>query len=82
MWQPYGRFNVWQDWGGTADTLYSGFGVPLLNHATRLEFAGGLTYKLQPNLSAYAQAGYEFAISPNNVQRDGVKGDIGLRYTW
>ena len=84
VWQPYGRFNVWQDWGGTADTLYSGagVGVPLLNHSTRLEFAGGLTYKLQPNLSAYAQAGYEFAISPNNVQRDGVKGDIGLRYTW
>jgi outer membrane autotransporter protein len=69
---------------GARATLYSGagFSVPLLNHSTRLEFAGGLTYKLQPNLSAYAQAGYEFAISPNNVQRDGVKGDIGLRYTW
>jgi hypothetical protein len=26
--------------------------------------------------------GYEFAISLNKVQRDGFKGDIGLRYTW
>jgi outer membrane autotransporter protein len=84
MWQPYGRFNVWQDWGGSADTLFSGsgFSVPLLDHATRLEFAGGLTYKLEHNLSFYAQAGYECAIAPNHVQRDGVKGDIGLRYTW
>jgi outer membrane autotransporter protein len=84
LWQPYGRFNVWQDWGGAADTLYSGagFSVPLLNHSTRLEFAGGLTYKLEHNLSFYAQAGYEFAIAPDNIQRDGVKGDIGLRFTW
>jgi outer membrane autotransporter protein len=84
VWQRYGRFNVWQDWGGAADTQFSGagVGVPLLNHATRLEFAGGLTYKLQANLSFYGQAGYEFAVSPNNVQRDGFRGDIGLRYTW
>jgi predicted porin len=60
----------------------AGFSVPLLDHATRLEFAGGLTYKLQSNLSFYVQTGYEFAVAPNNVQRDGVKGDIGLRYTW
>ena len=40
------------------------------------------TYKLQSNLSFYAQAGYQFAVAPTNVQRDGVKGNIGLRYTW
>jgi outer membrane autotransporter protein len=84
VWQPYGRFNAWHDWDGATDTQFSGagIGVPLLDHATRLEFAGGLTYKLQSNLSFYAQGGYEFAVAPNNVQRDGVKGDIGLRYTW
>jgi hypothetical protein len=37
---------------------------------------------VQTNLSFFAQAGYEFAIAPNNVQRDRVKGKIGLRYTW
>ena len=84
VWQPYGRFNAWHDWGGAADTQYSGAGVsvPLLEHATRLEFAGGLTYKLNTNLSFYAQTGYEFAISPKDARRDGVRGDIGLRYTW
>jgi outer membrane autotransporter protein len=84
VWQPYARFNVWRDWGGNAATLFSGAGtaVPLVEQATRLEFAGGLTYKLQPNLSFYAQAGYQFAISPNLARRDGVKGSAGLRYTW
>lgn len=56
--------------------------MPLLEHATRLEFAGGVTLKLEPNLSFYAQAGYQFAIGQSNARRDGVKGDIGLRYIW
>jgi hypothetical protein len=70
--------------GGDAATLFSGAGVavPLVEQATRLEFAGGLTFKIQPNLSFYAQAGYQFAVSPSDARRNGVKGDIGLRYTW
>lgn len=53
--------------------------MPLLNHATRLEVAGGVTHKIQANVSFYAQAGYEFAVAPVNTQHDEVKGDIGLR---
>jgi outer membrane autotransporter protein len=64
-------------------TRFSGaaVGVPLVEHATRVEFAGGVTFKLDPNLSFYTQAGYEFA-TDSNIRRDGVKGDIGLRFTW
>jgi outer membrane autotransporter protein len=84
IWQPYGRFNAWRDWGGAANTVFSGvgIGVPLLEKATRLEFAGGLTYKLNTKFSFYTQAGYQFAVGPDNTRRDGFKGDIGLRYTW
>ncbi len=84
VWQPYGRFNVWRDWGGTAVTAFAGSGiaVPLVEQATRLELAGGLTFKLQANLSFYTQVGYQFAVAPTNAGRDGVIGDIGLRYTW
>jgi outer membrane autotransporter protein len=57
--------------------------VPLLEHATRLEFAGGMTLKFDPNFSFFAQAGYQFAVGgSNDIRRDGVKGDLGLRYTW
>ena len=84
VWQPYGRFNVWRDWGGNAATSFAGSGiaVPLVEQATRLELAGGLTFKLQANLSFYTQIGYQFAVAPTNAGRDGVKGDIGLQYTW
>jgi outer membrane autotransporter protein len=84
LWQPYGRFNLWQDWGGAAATTFTGSGVqvPLVDHATRVEFAGGLTFKINDYLSTYVQAGYQFAIAPSNTTRDGVKGDLGLRFNW
>jgi outer membrane autotransporter protein len=85
VWQPYARANVWRDWGGQAATTFSGDAVqvPLLEHATRLEFAGGMTLKFDPNFSFFAQAGYQFAVGgSNDIRRDGVKGDLGLRYTW
>ena len=48
---------------------------------TRLEFAGGVTAKLGPGVSLYAQAGYQFALD-NAYIRNGIQGDIGLRYVW
>jgi outer membrane autotransporter protein len=84
VWQPYVRANVWQDWGAQAATSFAGgaIAVPLDEAATRLEFAGGGTVKVSANWSAYAQAGYQFAVGASNVRRSGFTGDIGLRYTW
>jgi outer membrane autotransporter protein len=84
VWQPYVRGNVWESWGAQASTTFgtSPIQVPLREQATWLEFAGGGTVKVNGNWSAYAQAGYQFAVAPSNVRRNGFTGDIGLRYTW
>lgn len=83
VWQPYVLANVWRDWGADATTMFGPDPVPLLEQATRLEFAGGLTAKILPCLSLYAQAGYQFAVSgTDGGRRDGVKGDFGVRYSW
>jgi outer membrane autotransporter protein len=83
VWQPYVLANVWRDWGANATTMFGPDPVPLLERATRLEFAGGLSAKLLPGLSLYAQAGYQFAVSgTDGGRRDGVKGDFGAHYTW
>jgi outer membrane autotransporter protein len=83
VWQPYVLANVWRDWGANATTMFGPDPVPLLEQATRLEFAGGLSAKLLPGLSVYAQAGYQFAVSgTDGGRRDGVKGDFGVHYTW
>jgi outer membrane autotransporter protein len=81
VWQPYVRANVWHDWGAQATTMFESTAVPLIEEATRLEFAGGLSAKLLPNLSFYAQAGYQFGTS-GQQRRDGIKGDFGLHYSW
>jgi outer membrane autotransporter protein len=84
VWQPYGRVNLWQDWGGSAATLFGADQVPLQEEDTRLEFAAGVTAKMNLRLSFYAQGGYQFAVGGTNGggRRQGVQGDLGFRYTW
>ena len=84
VWQPYARVNLWRDWGAEATTTFGVDQVPLLEDATRLELAGGVTAKLDARLSLFAQAGYQFAVlqGSENTVRNGVKGDFGVRYAW
>jgi hypothetical protein len=56
---------------------------PLGEQATRHEFADGVTARLGPRLSLFAQGGYQYAASgPDPYRRDSVKGDIGVRFAW
>jgi outer membrane autotransporter protein len=84
LWQPYTRANVWRDWGAEATTTFGIDQVPLIEQATWLEVAGGITTTVGPNLNLYAQGGYQFAISDLNAgtRRNGVAGDFGLRFVW
>ncbi len=84
VWQPYVRANLWRDWGAQATAVYSGVDlVPLLEQATRLQLGGGLTVKLNTNVSLYANADYQFAVgNTDGGTRNGVRGAAGVRYTW
>jgi hypothetical protein len=55
--QPY----VLAKSGADATTMFGPDPIPLSEQATRLEFAAGLSAKILPSLSVYAQAGYQFA---------------------
>jgi len=57
LWQPYVRADVWGDWDAQARTTFGIDQVPLNQQATWLEFAGGLTTKVNNRLSFYGQAG-------------------------
>jgi outer membrane autotransporter protein len=83
VWQPYLTGNVWRDWGAEATTTFSGVDqVPLLTQATMLEFGGGLTGRINANVSALANVDYEFAIGSGEDKRNGVRGALGLKYAW
>jgi outer membrane autotransporter protein len=81
LWQPYVLANLWGDWGAEATTLFGIDPVPLSEHATRAEFAGGVSAKLGLGISLFAQASYQFALDKVFI-RNGIQGDIGLRYAW
>jgi outer membrane autotransporter protein len=83
VWQPYVSGNLWRDWGAEANTVFSGAdSVPLVNQATMLEFGGGLTGRLNANVSVFANVDYEFAVGAADDKRNGVRGAFGARYTW
>jgi outer membrane autotransporter protein len=84
VWQPYLRGNLWRDWGAEANTVFSGTDVvPLVNQATMLEFGGGLTGRINANVSVFANVDYEFAVGASESEkRNGVRGAFGARYTW
>ncbi|MBV8794724.1 MAG: autotransporter outer membrane beta-barrel domain-containing protein, partial [Hyphomicrobiales bacterium] len=84
VWQPYLRANLWRDWGADANTVYSGTNiVPLLSQITLLEVGGGVTGRINANVSVFANVDYEFAVGAANGQKqNGVRGAFGARYTW
>ncbi len=84
VWQPYVRANLWRDWGAQATTTFSGTDlVPLLEQATRLQLGGGLSVRMNTNVSFYANADYQFAVgNTDGGRRDGVRGAAGVRYSW
>jgi len=83
VWQPYVRANFWSDFGGNATTMFGVDSVPLISHAQYMDVDAGFTTKINTHLSAFADAGYQFAVSNDGGgKRDGVKGTAGLRYQW
>jgi fibronectin-binding autotransporter adhesin len=84
VWQPYLRANLWEDFGAQARTTFSGTDVAeLLARGKRLELGGGLTARLNPNLSLYANADYEFELGhTDGGKRQSVRGAVGLKYSW
>ncbi len=84
VWEPYLRGNLWRDWGAEANAVYSGTDiVPLESQVTQLELGGGVTGRINANVSVFANLDYEFAVGAGQSQgRNGVRGAFGARYTW
>jgi outer membrane autotransporter protein len=84
VWQPSLSGNLWRDWGADANAVYSGADVvPLSSQVTQIEVGGGLTGRVNANVSVFANVDYEFAVGSGESQkRNGVRGAFGARYTW
>jgi outer membrane autotransporter protein len=83
VWQLYVRSNFWSNFGGSAATRFGIDSVPLISQAQYMDFDAGFTAKINADLSAFTNVGYQFAVGDSGGgRRDGVKGTAGLRYQW
>ena len=83
LWQPYAGVNLWRDWNADATTMYGPVDtVPLIQHATRLEWLGGVTAKLGNRTSLYAEASYQHELDNDDLQRKSVRANVGFRHRW
>ena len=84
VWQPYVRANLWRDWGARATAIYSGVDlVPLLEQANRLQLGGGVSVRMNANVSLYANADYQLSVGDTDGgKRDGIRGAAGVRFMW
>ena len=57
--------------------------MPVASQVTRLALGGGLTGRINANVSVFANVDYEFAVgAAEGEKRNGVRGAFGARYTW
>lgn len=86
VWQPYGGVNLWRDWRADMATVYGADDqAPLLMQATRLEWLGGVTARLNERLSLYAEGSYQHGVGnagDNRFWRRSTRGNVGLRVSW
>jgi len=83
VWQPYVRVNFWSDFGPSSATLFGPDIAPLISHTQYMDVDAGFTTRINTHLSAFADAGYQFAVSNDGGgKRNGVKASAGLRYQW
>ncbi|MET0707096.1 MAG: autotransporter outer membrane beta-barrel domain-containing protein [Tardiphaga sp.] len=84
VWQPYVRANLWRDWGAQATAIYSGVDlVPLAQQANRLQLGGGVSVRMNTNVSLYANADYQLSVGDTDGgRRDGIRGAAGVRFMW
>ncbi len=84
LWQPYARVNLWHAFSGSDSTLF-GQSSPAIETRfgdTALEVGGGLTARVNQNVSFYGQASYRWSIDDSRSQKTATAGTVGIRVNW
>ncbi|HEY4253211.1 MAG TPA: autotransporter outer membrane beta-barrel domain-containing protein, partial [Roseomonas sp.] len=84
LWQPYARLNLWHAFSGNDGTRF-GQSAPTIDTRfgdTALEAGGGVTARVNQNLSFYGQASYRWSLDGGRSRQTAVAGTIGIRFNW
>jgi len=83
VWQPYARVNLWRAFDGSDRTTF-GTGSPIISNFgnTALEIGGGLTARVNANMSLFGQASYRLSLDASRSQQSAIQGTVGVRLNW
>ncbi|MDT2021211.1 autotransporter outer membrane beta-barrel domain-containing protein [Methylocella sp. CPCC 101449] len=83
LWQPYARINLWHSFAGNDGALF-GPSSPIMETrfgGTSLEVGGGITVRVNKNLSFYGQGSYRWSLDGRSRQSPTL-GTFGVRINW
>ena len=76
-WRPYLKANLWQDWGGTDQTVYAATHIlTSKDDSTAVEVGGGLVGVLTDSVGVWGVVDYTTDVADNDV--DVIRGNLGL----
>ncbi len=84
FWQPYARVSLWHAFSGNDSTLF-GQSSPAIETRfsdTALEIGGGLTARMNQNVSFYGQASYRWSLDDSRSRQTATAGTVGIRVNW
>lgn len=84
LWQPYARVNLWHAFSGN-DGMFFGQSSPAIETRfgdTALEVGGGVTARVNQNVSFYGQASYRWSLDGGRSRQTATAGTFGLRVNW
>lgn len=84
LWQPYARVNLWHAFSGT-DSTFFGQSSPAIETRfgdTALKVGGGITARVNQNVSLYGQASYRWSLDGGGSRQTAAAGTFGVRINW
>lgn len=84
LWQPFARVNLWHAFSGT-DSTFFGQSSPAIETRfgdTALEVGGGITARVNQNVSLYGQASYRWSLDGGRSRQTATAGTFGIRFNW
>jgi outer membrane autotransporter protein len=82
VWQPFVRVDYWNDFGGRAETVYSGIDkVSVITRARYMDTDVGFMHWSKGSVTATMDMGYQFSVGGSGGgQRQGFHGNLAVRY--
>ncbi len=84
LWQPYARINLWHAFSGNDSALFGPVSPTIETRFgdTALEIGGGLTARVNQNVSFYGQGSYRWSLDGSRSRQTATAGTIGIRLNW